>query len=114
MGGDALGGDPGQPVADAFPQVVVAPWGEWPAVAVAQQLVRGSGGTALRHTTLTWVERNFGYGIARAYAGHTDKTGPATTTYIKADLQAVATALAALTGQPHPLATSLEELGIRT
>jgi integrase len=68
----------------------------------------------LRHTTLTWVERNFGYGIARAYAGHTDKTGPATTTYIKADLQAVATALAALTGQPHPLATSLEDLGIRT
>ncbi|MFG3714772.1 tyrosine-type recombinase/integrase [Micromonospora sp. NPDC047730] len=26
----------------------------------------------LRHTTLTWVERHFGYGIARAYAGHTD------------------------------------------
>jgi integrase len=68
----------------------------------------------LRHTTLTWVERNFGYGIARAYAGHTDNTGPATTTYIKADLQAVATALAALTGQPHPLATSLAELGIRS
>lgn len=68
----------------------------------------------LRHTTLTWVERNFGYGIARAYAGHTDKTGPATTTYIKADLQAVATALAALTGQPHPLATDLQGLGIRT
>ena len=57
----------------------------------------------LRHTTLTWVERHFGYGIARAYAGHTDSTGPATTTYIKADLHAVATALAALTGQPHPL-----------
>jgi integrase len=68
----------------------------------------------LRHTTLTWVERNFGYGIARAYAGHTDSTGPATTTYIKADLQAVATALAALTGQPHPLATTLDELGIHT
>ncbi|MEU8819366.1 site-specific integrase [Actinoplanes sp. NPDC048796] len=67
----------------------------------------------LRHTTLTWVERNFGYGIARAYAGHTDSTGPATTTYIKADLQAVATALAALTGQPHPLATRLDDLGIR-
>lgn len=64
----------------------------------------------LRHTTLTWVERNFGYGITRAYAGHTDKTGPATTTYIKADLQAVATALA---GQPRPLATTLEDLGIR-
>ena len=58
----------------------------------------------LRHTTLTWVERHFGYGIARAYAGHTDSTGPATTTYIKADLQTVATALAAMTGQPHPLA----------
>ncbi|MET8282799.1 site-specific integrase [Micromonospora sp. NPDC005174] len=58
----------------------------------------------LRHTTLTWVERHCGYGVARAYAGHTDRQGPATTTYIKADLQAVATALAALTGQPHPLA----------
>jgi len=58
----------------------------------------------LRHTTLTWVERHYGYGIARAYAGHTDSTGPATTTYIKADLHAVATALSALTGQPHPLA----------
>jgi integrase len=58
----------------------------------------------LRHTTLTWVERHFGYGVARAYAGHTDSNGPSTTTYIKADLQAVATALAAMTGQPHPLA----------
>ena len=55
----------------------------------------------LRHTTLTWVERHFGYGIARAYAGHTDSVGPATTTYIKA----VATALAAMTARPHPLAT---------
>ncbi|MEU8265358.1 site-specific integrase [Micromonospora sp. NPDC048999] len=58
----------------------------------------------LRHTTLTWVERHFGYGVARAYAGHTDSRGPATTTYIKADLHAVADALAAMTGQPHPLA----------
>src|SRR6266480_3213457 len=58
----------------------------------------------LRHTTLTWVERHFSYGIARAYAGHTDSTGPATTSYIKADLYAVATALAAMTGQAHPLA----------
>jgi integrase len=64
----------------------------------------------LRHTTLTWVERHFGYGIARAYAGHTDSTGPATTTYIKADLHAVATALAAMTGQPHPLALAGEIL----
>jgi integrase len=36
----------------------------------------------LRHTTLTWVDRHFGYGVARAYAGHTHTTGPATTTYI--------------------------------
>lgn len=28
----------------------------------------------LRHTTLTWVERNFGHAIARAYAGHTGPT----------------------------------------
>jgi hypothetical protein len=36
-------------------------------------------------TALTRVERNFGHGIGRAYAGHADKTGPATTTstYIK-------------------------------
>ena len=55
----------------------------------------------LRHTALTWVERHFGYSIARAYASHTDSSGAATTTYIKAGLQAVATALAAMTGQPH-------------
>ena len=64
----------------------------------------------LRHTTLTWVERNFGYATARAYAGHTDKTGPATTTYIKADLAEVATALAALTVTrlvPNPKVTLL-------
>ncbi|MGC4834845.1 tyrosine-type recombinase/integrase [Micromonospora vinacea] len=63
----------------------------------------------LRHTTLTWVERHSGYGVARAYAGHTDSRGPATTTYIKADLHAVAAALAALTGQPHPLAVAERE-----
>jgi site-specific recombinase XerC len=70
----------------------------------------------LRHTTLTWVERHFGYGTARAYAGHTDSTGPATTTYIKADLEAVATALATMTGQPHPHAITTEhaELRLRT
>lgn len=39
--------------------------------------------------TLTWVERHFGYGIARADAGHTESTGPAT-------------ALSSMTGQPHP------------
>lgn len=59
----------------------------------------------LRHTTLTWVERNFGYGVARAYAGHTDSGANAsTTTYIRASVQEVARALAALVGEPHPLA----------
>jgi integrase/recombinase XerC len=58
----------------------------------------------LRHTTLTWVERNFGYAIARAYAGHTDggETG-ATTTYIRAGAHEVAAALAAMTSEEHPL-----------
>ena len=62
----------------------------------------------IRHTTLRWVERNFGYAIARAYAGHTDsgsETG-ATATYVRASFGEVAAALAALTGEPHPLATS--------
>ncbi|WP_344412648.1 site-specific integrase [Amycolatopsis minnesotensis] len=59
----------------------------------------------LRHTTLTWVERNFGYAVARAYAGHDGKSDAGTTsTYVRADLAEVATALAALTGEPHPLA----------
>jgi integrase len=61
----------------------------------------------IRHTTLTWVERNFGIAVAHAYAGHTDgkgDTGTATMTYVRATLTEVATALAALTGEPHPLA----------
>jgi integrase/recombinase XerC len=59
----------------------------------------------LRHTTLTWVERHYGYAVAAAYAGHTDRhdTG-STTTYIRAATDEVATALAALTGEHHPLA----------
>jgi len=45
--------------------------------------------------------------VARAYAGHTDsgsETG-ATATYVRASLSEVAAAVAALTGEPHPLAT---------
>jgi hypothetical protein len=62
----------------------------------------------IRHTTLTWVERNFGYAVARAYAGHTHSGGEAgaTSTYVRANLSEVAAALAALTGEPHPLATA--------
>jgi integrase len=60
----------------------------------------------LRHTTLTWVERNYGYAVARAYAGHTERNDAGTTTtYVRASLQEVATALAGLTGEPHPMQT---------
>lgn len=64
----------------------------------------------LRHTTLTWVERVFGYGVALAYAGHAETPNDAGTTarYVKATPEEVATALAALTGEPHPLAASGE------
>ncbi|HEX4063686.1 MAG TPA: site-specific integrase [Streptosporangiaceae bacterium] len=63
----------------------------------------------IRHTTLTWVERNFGYAVAHAYAGHTDSGGDgATSTYVTASQSEVTAALAALTGEPHPLATTEE------
>jgi integrase len=58
----------------------------------------------LRHTTLTWVERNFSFAVARAYAGHDGKNDVGTTgTYVRADLYEIARALAALTGERHPL-----------
>lgn len=58
----------------------------------------------LRYTTLTWVERTFGYAVARAYAGHNNRrdTG-STATYVRADIYEVALALAALTCERHPL-----------
>jgi integrase/recombinase XerC len=60
----------------------------------------------LRYTTLTWVERHFGYAVARAYAGHNGRTEFGTTaTYVRADLYEVAHALAALSGETHPLAS---------
>lgn len=59
----------------------------------------------LRHTTLTWVERAFGYSVARAYAGHTGRNDAgSTSTYVRADINEVAQALATLTGEWHPLA----------
>ncbi|WP_327098157.1 site-specific integrase [Nocardia vinacea] len=61
----------------------------------------------LRHTTLTWVERTFGYATARTYAGHhTRKTHGTTATYVKANLHEIAAALSALTQEPHPLLTN--------
>ena len=70
----------------------------------------------LRHTTLTWVERNFGFAVAEAYAGHEDNSkGPramaAMATYVRAGLPEVATALSALTGEPHPLAGGKTGIG---
>ncbi|WP_194819779.1 site-specific integrase [Nocardia sp. XZ_19_385] len=64
----------------------------------------------LRHTTLTWVERHYGYAVARAYAGHAEIGGNvgATLTYVKASLHEVAAALTALTGEKHPLAAEFE------
>jgi integrase len=60
----------------------------------------------LRHTIITWVERTFSYAVARAFAGHSESGGDvgSTATYIKADLAEIAAAVAALTGEPHPLA----------
>lgn len=60
----------------------------------------------IRHTILRWVERSFGYAVARAFAGHNERGGDvgSTVTYVKADIHEVAAALAALTGEPHPLA----------
>jgi integrase/recombinase XerC len=61
----------------------------------------------IRHTTLTWVERNFGFAVASAYAGHTDGRDDrvsVTSTYVRATLAEIATALSVLTGEPHPLA----------
>ncbi|GAA3273463.1 tyrosine-type recombinase/integrase [Dactylosporangium vinaceum] len=60
----------------------------------------------LRYTTLTYVERNFGYAVAQAYAGHAPGSGGSigvTVTYVRATLQEIVRALAALTGEPHPL-----------
>jgi integrase/recombinase XerC len=65
----------------------------------------------LRHTTLTWVERNFGYAIARAYAGHNGKSDAgSTSTYIRADLHEIALALASLTREAHPLAPTPDDI----
>jgi integrase/recombinase XerC len=68
----------------------------------------------IRHTTLKWVERNFGLAVARGYAGHTEdsgENGSAIFTYVKATIEEIAAALAALTGEPHPLAIEVPEGG---
>jgi hypothetical protein len=63
---------------------------------------------------LTWVERNFGFATAQAYAGHEDhgRGGKAMATYVRAGLPEVATALAALAGEDHPLAVTPPSRGV--
>ncbi len=57
----------------------------------------------IRPTALTWIERNYGHAIARAYAGHTTPHNP-TDAYTRATVTELAGALSALTNEPHPLA----------
>lgn len=57
----------------------------------------------LRHTAITNVARLAGYAVAQTFAGHTPPT--VTGRYIHATLAEVADALAALTGEAHPLAS---------
>jgi len=58
-----------------------------------------------RHHATSSIERIAGYGVARAFAGHSGGD-EVTTTYIKANLGEVARAVAIYTGEPHPLAAS--------
>ncbi|XVV00752.1 tyrosine-type recombinase/integrase [Actinosynnema sp. CA-248983] len=61
----------------------------------------------LRHTTLTWVERHYGPSIARGYAGHAHpRSDDITAVYTKPTIADLATALAAYTHEPHPLAST--------
>lgn len=59
----------------------------------------------LRHTTITWVERHYGTAIAREFARHSHTGAGVTGIYTTATITEVATAVAHLTGEPHPLAT---------
>ncbi|WP_170224515.1 Helicase associated domain protein [Actinokineospora cianjurensis] len=68
----------------------------------------------IRHTTLTWVERNFGLSVARAYAGHSTRAlyrEGITANYTKADIWEIAAALEALTGEDHPFVSGSAAAG---
>jgi integrase len=56
----------------------------------------------LRHTAITAVERHAGFAVAQAFAGH--RAASVTGTYTRACIAEVAAAVAALTGEAHPLA----------
>jgi integrase len=56
----------------------------------------------LRHTAGTAVERIAGHAVAETFLGHAPSS--VTGNYTKASIEEVAAAVAALTGEPHPLA----------
>ena len=56
----------------------------------------------MRHTAVTRIGRVAGYPVAQAFAGHAPPT--VTGRYLHATLADVATAVATLTGEAHPLA----------
>lgn len=56
----------------------------------------------LRHTAITRIGRIAGYPVAQAFAGHAPPS--VTGRYLHATLADIATAVAALTGEAHPLA----------
>ena len=58
----------------------------------------------LRHTAITAVGRLAGYPVAQAFAGHAPPS--VTGRYLHASVTEVAAAVAVLTGEPHPLATT--------
>jgi site-specific recombinase XerD len=58
----------------------------------------------LRHTAITAVGRLAGYPVAQAFAGHSPPS--VTGLYLQASLAEVAAAVATLTGEAHPLAST--------
>jgi hypothetical protein len=56
----------------------------------------------LRHTATNAIARHAGYPVAQTFAGHTPPH--VTGHYLQATITEVATTIATLTGEPHPLA----------
>jgi integrase len=65
----------------------------------------------LRHTAITAVGRLAGYPVAQSFAGHAPPS--ITGTYLHATIEDIATAIAVLTGLPHPLARARHARGGR-
>ena len=76
--------------------------------AVGMLATQGISAHWIRHPILTWVERHFGYAVARAYAGHTGSGSEAgaTATYVRASLAEV------VRPRPHPFRARLHQMKI--